>query len=400
MACEDIEVRTDSVIQKVTPPALPVAKQIETPADKEQHNNVLRLFFNRLTDAVNKLTDKSTETEGSFENVDTTITELQTEITNLGDEVTNLGDEVAGDAGTRKYRYWKLHSATGSGASFVQLEEISMFEFDPASGVEVDVAPEAILTSTPHSLGNPVDHLNDGLVNTGIAPTGWSNAAIEAEDFFILWDFGDTPRAIVAMRQYMAYLVNNDSAEGYFSTFEIDVSDDGIDYTRTFYVSWQYDDVTDILPAVESGSWSERYWLETTDKPPPAEGGGGGEIYWNFQLPEDNSTPITAVDKDFWLLDIATVFSDQTLTLPASPEVGERVGFALTRTSGTYDVILDGGSYNIGQTMQSSGPGTTFTVNPRKTSYPGILGLSLIFEGTTRGWVVYDTAYSSSDFGE
>jgi hypothetical protein len=42
-------------LQPLEPPALPVAKTAETPTDREQYSNVLRLFFNRLVYSINSI---------------------------------------------------------------------------------------------------------------------------------------------------------------------------------------------------------------------------------------------------------------------------------------------------------------------------------------------------------
>ena len=53
-------------LQRIEPPALPVAKEIYYRVDKQVHDNVLRLFFNRLTAIVNRLTDEHINPTNTF----------------------------------------------------------------------------------------------------------------------------------------------------------------------------------------------------------------------------------------------------------------------------------------------------------------------------------------------
>lgn len=41
------------------PPALPVAREVETASDREQYSNVLRLFFNRLVYVINNRLERA-----------------------------------------------------------------------------------------------------------------------------------------------------------------------------------------------------------------------------------------------------------------------------------------------------------------------------------------------------
>jgi len=76
MPCVDVEVRPASEVEHIAPPAIPIVKNVEGPGEKEQHNNVLRLFFNRLVSSVNKLSDA--------------IDRINLEIINLGDRIDAL----------------------------------------------------------------------------------------------------------------------------------------------------------------------------------------------------------------------------------------------------------------------------------------------------------------------
>jgi hypothetical protein len=288
--------------------------------------------------------------------------------------VTNNIITGGGYTAGRPYRYWRLVNAACSGPYAVQLDEIEIFS--PVGTSEVNVFSQAVFTGTDNDLGNPIDKLGDGEVNPLIAAVGWLKATVEDSGFYLQWDFGaGNAKIITAIRQYRAYAGDPD-VTGYFSQFEMQASDDGDDWARTFYVSHQY--VGGILPDVAQNSWSERYWLETT----PAYS-GGGSTYWDFVLPEKTAS-FNAVAGSFYIINTNAASGDVTMILPATPASGDRVGYAVRWYNINRDVIIDGGDEGIYMGAWASGQ---TTAQPALSA--GDWGFSLIYDGTQ--WVAYDS---------
>jgi len=83
MPCVDVEAKPVAEVDRIAPPAIPIVRNDEGPAEKEQHNNVLRLFFNRLVSNVNKLAT-------AIDRINISITELGDRITALELSITNI----------------------------------------------------------------------------------------------------------------------------------------------------------------------------------------------------------------------------------------------------------------------------------------------------------------------
>jgi hypothetical protein len=256
MACEDITPRPETVVDRVEPPALPVAHEGDGPNEREEHNNVLRLFFNRLIDALDKLRQA----------IDNTNTDI----------------DVLNGVVPRRYRYWRLVNANAQGLSggpflptALTLEELSLYE--SVDEEEIEVTTEATVTSTAPDSGADVVTLSDGVYwPAEVEPVIWDYATVTDPTFFIQWDFGeDNPKAITYLRQFPSSTDTIALAnKGAFSTFQIQASDDGVTWDRTFYVSWQHESATNLLPVVGEDTYSEYYWIHEHDN--SAGGASGG----------------------------------------------------------------------------------------------------------------------------
>lgn len=125
--------------------------------------------------------------------------------------------------------------------------------------------------------------------------------------------------------------------------------------------------------------------LDPVDACCASEGGGGGEStpYWTFVFPAKTAT-FDAVAGSFYFVDIDTAGADVTMTLPASPSQGDRVGYAATSFDINYNVIIDGGTKTI-LFGESGGAGTTVGA-PMDLGY---WGFSMIYNGTS--WVLYES---------
>lgn len=113
------------------------------------------------------------------------------------------------------------------------------------------------------------------------------------------------------------------------------------------------------------------------------EGGGGGEAtpYWTFDTTV-RTTSFAATAGTFYFADVNAAAGDITITLPASPAVGDRVGYANRAYHATRAVIIDGGSNIV---IAGDYYGTS--IEP-EIIY-GYFGFSFIYNGTN--WLAYDS---------
>jgi len=121
-----------------------------------------------------------------------------------------------------------------------------------------------------------------------------------------------------------------------------------------------------------------------------AEGGGGEATpYWTFVLPEKTAS-FNAVAGSFYIIDTNAASGDVTMTLPATPASGDRVGYAVRWYNIARDVIIDGGSNGIFMGAWASGQTTS-----QPTLSEGWWGYSMIYDGTR--WVSYDSLFVKVD---
>jgi len=293
------------------------------------------------------------------------------------------GTGTGGDGGSgtgvtaRSYRFWRIVNATAAlpGPDGVSLDEIELFATN-VSGGDSNVAMSSTVTGTTQDAGNPLDHLVDGIVNDAPAEVFWSADTVADPAFNITFDFGDAPQAITSLRMYVA----SATLQGHFATFEVESSDDGVEWLRTYYVSYQY--VDGALPDPGEGNfydvWTERYWLETT-YPAAATGGGG---WWNFVFPERDAD-FTAVAGDMYFINNTGTI---TVTLPATPNLGDKVG--LTKTVSDFNTVLVDLNGQLAYGINYYDPRVPEFVPG--TSGAWRFGVSFIYTGAARGWVAFD----------
>ena len=278
---------------------------------------------------------------------------------------------------SRAYRYWRIVNAdvqlvTGvpGDLRYLALDEIELFEY--TCNGEANVAEEATVLTVREFEGgyqsgdttdneSPIEFINDGFYNQlnrnphpifgPRIPNMWYPTTVQDPSFFIQWDFGEgNAKAVVAIKQhYPLYETWGEmlNGSGTLSKFEVQASDGGLDvdgeiiWERTFYVSWEYEDATGLLPVLAKNVFldssghvdhttgqSEKYWLHPHGKP---AAGGGGE-YWIFD---------TTVRANDWTAVAGTFYfcsrdgGALTMTLPASPSDGDRVGVRAIEPSGT-----------------------------------------------------------------
>ena len=122
--------------------------------------------------------------------------------------------------------------------------------------------------------------------------------------------------------------------------------------------------------------------LDPVDACCASEGGGGGEPaapYWNFVTTEKTAN-WTAVAGDFYFGDLSS--SNLTMTLPASPSVGDRVGVVISRRFPEGTLTINGNSEEI-----NGSPSNLVLYSSVNAE-----GASLIY--LAMGWKVYDTAFA------
>jgi len=312
--------------------------------------------------------------------------------------------QVSG-ASTKKFRYWRLINARANantantdptGEFTVALDEIDLMELDQ-SGDYVAVQTLSTLTGTSQDVGNPPSILANGEVNPIAAACLWDATTVSNPAFFLMWDFGADPRAIVSIRQYAALgTIATDS--GSFKCFEIEASDDAITWQRKFYVG-------SFLEVLGGNEWSEFYFLANIDllSALPSNGSSGKvltrtgttnkDLVW--QTPSGGSewsriltkkiSSFSASAGEFYYCDCDAAEEDITITLPSSPSVGDRVGYVKTSFSFNYQVIIDGGTKVVADIMTSGA--TTTNVGLDFGSF--YQGFSMIFLGNE--WVFYDS---------
>lgn len=213
-----------------------------------------------IRDDADNIVEVSGGNNHSHPDYEQTLTEIQQDIVTIENNVA---------VGGRTFQYWRLVNATANPSpdnigsldtdNYVALDEIELIVADGSSYSAVQT--QTILTSTPQDSGNqPSVVLNDGLVNPVITHCSWDKATVEDPSFFIQWDFGvGNEKAIVGLRQYMA---NPDTPfNGSFGSFEIQASDDGAEWIRTFYISSAYEAATNKTPQLTGNSWSDYYFL-------------------------------------------------------------------------------------------------------------------------------------------
>lgn len=81
--------------QRIEPPAIPLARPTYAPSDQDYTNNVLRLFFNRLTSIINNIANGLTDSSGIGDGSNMVLSDLPTSDPGVAGQVWN-------DAGTLK----------------------------------------------------------------------------------------------------------------------------------------------------------------------------------------------------------------------------------------------------------------------------------------------------------
>jgi hypothetical protein len=151
---------------------------------------------------------------------------------------------------------------------------------------------------------------------------------------------------------------------------------------------------TDQVLAKVDGTDFNVYWKND------ATGGGGGS-YWDFENTVQTGD-FTAVAGKYYFLDTAKFFGSQdiyTITLPASPSVGDRVGFACNLDPGTEYPSVEGSSvfwaHNRWDVEWDSGGGVTTQISLGYTggsSGPGIYVMSAeLYYISSNRWVLINT---------
>lgn len=245
-------------------------------------------------------------------------------------DATQLNND-AGSAG-RRYRFWRMVRMTGSGQSNnqISLTELELVAFDGNANSAVQT--EATLTASFATFN--LQYLNNGNTSEG-ADIAYTQdiSDIETAGAYYQWDFGaSNKKAIVALRQYPMNFSSGplDNREGYINRFEIEASDDGTIWNKIYYVDHLYSG--DELPTPTLGQWSIYYWLREYP------------LYslWNY-VDDEKTANFTAEAGDYYLVSARTGDVD-TVTLPASPSHGDRVGIKLFDFDGTDLTIAGNGN--------------------------------------------------------
>tara|TARA_R110000782_G_C14802949_1_gene412077 strand:- start:1053 stop:1670 length:618 start_codon:yes stop_codon:yes gene_type:complete len=108
--------------------------------------------------------------------------------------------------------------------------------------------------------------------------------------------------------------------------------------------------------------------------------GGTTTSYWTFDTTEKTSS-FTGVAGSFYFVDLSG--GNLTMTLPATPTIGDRIGVRISDLDINYSLTLGRNSSNIERL--GSDYSMTWGLNEN--------GVSLIYLGTTPGWIVYDNVY-------
>lgn len=115
---------------------------------------------------------------------------------------------------------------------------------------------------------------------------------------------------------------------------------------------------------------------------------GGGDPYWTFDTTV-KTADFTAVAGYFYFIDVDTAGADVTVTLPASPSVGDRVGVRNVDFDYNNPLIVDGGTNTVNSKL--NGGATTFNLSEYGSPAADIQGAEIIYLST--GWVFYSTTY-------
>ena len=109
---------------------------------------------------------------------------------------------------------------------------------------------------------------------------------------------------------------------------------------------------------------------------------GGGSAYWTFDTTL-KTAGFNAVTGYFYFIDVSA--ANVTVTLPASPSVGDRVGVRVAEFSFTYTTTVDGGSNTIESDL--NGAGTTITLAEYGGASANVQSAEFIYLAT--GWYQY-----------
>ena len=111
-----------------------------------------------------------------------------------------------------------------------------------------------------------------------------------------------------------------------------------------------------------------------------APSGGGGTAYWTFDLAEKTAN-FTLVAGNFYFIDLSG--GALSVTLPASPTAGDRVGIRISDLDINYTLML----------LRNGSPIERLASNYTLEWGLGQNGVELIYLNATAGWIIYTNQY-------
>lgn len=196
-----------------------------------------KIYSKNSADEVVVLSDQQ-----AHEDLSSTVSTIQTDINTIEGDIVTINESVTntnitvenietttGSGNALKWKYYKIVNPVPYGTS-VALGDVQLLVSDDNGGLTDMLQAVNTMTSTTKDRGNTISQAFTG--NQDQLYIGWDDTTLADPAFFMQFQFA-TAQPIQAFR----FTAAQDATEGIFQSFEVQVSNDGVDWPRRYWVS-------------------------------------------------------------------------------------------------------------------------------------------------------------------